>query len=48
MKWQTNISNGICHLAFDRPDIEMNKLVLTTLEGRHVPQTPQPVPWPSI
>jgi|Transcript_49798 WD40 repeat protein len=34
MKWQTNISNGICHLAFDRPDIEMNKLVLTTLEGR--------------
>lgn len=34
MRWQTNISNGICGLNFDRPDIEMNKLVLTTLEGR--------------
>eukprot|EP00667_Euglena_gracilis_P012229 EG_transcript_12545 len=34
MRWQTNISNGVCSVQFDRPDIEMNKLHVTTLEGR--------------
>ncbi|KAL9651222.1 hypothetical protein ABK040_006223 [Willaertia magna] len=32
--WETNIKNGICGLQFDRKDIEMNKLLVTTLEGR--------------
>jgi WD40 repeat protein len=34
MRWQTNVNNGVCSVRFDRPDIEMNKLLLTTLEGR--------------
>eukprot|EP01012_Entosiphon_sulcatum_P023303 TRINITY_DN28290_c0_g1_i1.p1 TRINITY_DN28290_c0_g1~~TRINITY_DN28290_c0_g1_i1.p1 ORF type:complete len:284 (+),score=67.43 TRINITY_DN28290_c0_g1_i1:75-926(+) len=34
LRWQTNTGNGICHLDFDRADIEMNKLVVSTLEGR--------------
>lgn len=29
-----NVSNGVCDLEFDRPDIEMNKLVVSSLEGR--------------
>lgn len=29
-----NCSNGVCDLDFDRPDIEMNKLILSSLEGR--------------
>jgi len=32
--WETNLKNGICNLQFDRRDIEMNKLLVTTLEGR--------------
>ncbi|KAG2382948.1 hypothetical protein C9374_004915 [Naegleria lovaniensis] len=32
--WETNLKNGICSLQFDRRDIEMNKLLATTLEGR--------------
>eukprot|EP00755_Sulcionema_specki_P004657 Sspe_Gene.30630::Locus_15138_Transcript_1_3_Confidence_0.600_Length_1326::g.30630::m.30630 len=34
MLFEFNISNGVCYLAFDRPDIEMNKLIVSTLEGR--------------
>uniref|UniRef100_A0A2P2IDD9 WD repeat-containing protein 92-like n=2 Tax=Hirondellea gigas TaxID=1518452 RepID=A0A2P2IDD9_9CRUS len=29
--WETNVRNGVCSLEFDRRDIEMNKLVATTL-----------------
>ena len=32
--WETQLPNGICSLAFDRKDIEMNKLLATCLEGR--------------
>lgn len=32
-RWETNVKNGVCGLEFDRRDIEMNKLVVTTLEG---------------
>ncbi|KAG9390342.1 WD domain, G-beta repeat [Carpediemonas membranifera] len=31
--WETNVSNGVVSLQFDRPDIPMNKLVAATLEG---------------
>lgn len=31
--WDCNIKNGICGIEFDRKDIQMNKLVVTTLEG---------------
>lgn len=34
LKWETNLKNGICSLEFDRKDIEMNKLVATTLESK--------------
>ena len=34
LQWDTNLSNGICCLEFDRPDIPMNKLVCTTLESK--------------
>lgn len=34
LRWETNIKNGICSLQFDRPDIKMNKLLATTLEGK--------------
>lgn len=33
VQWETNIRNGICRIEFDRRDIPMNKLVVTTLEG---------------
>lgn len=33
IRWETNIRNGICRVEFDRRDIPMNKLVVTTLEG---------------
>lgn len=32
-RWETNTRNGICSAEFDRQDIPMNKLVVTTLEG---------------
>ncbi|XP_055334847.1 dynein axonemal assembly factor 10-like isoform X2 [Paramacrobiotus metropolitanus] len=32
VRWETNHKNGVCHLEFDRKDINMNKLVATTLE----------------
>ena len=34
LKWDTNVGNGICGLEFDRQDINMNKLVVTTLESK--------------
>lgn len=33
VRWETNIKNGICHVEFDRRDIPMNKLIVSTLEG---------------
>lgn len=33
VQWTTNVNNGVCSLQFDRLDIEMNKLVATTLEN---------------
>jgi len=35
LRFETNVSNGVCGVEFDRNDIEMNKLVLTTLESRY-------------
>ncbi|XP_059607500.1 dynein axonemal assembly factor 10 [Phlebotomus argentipes] len=32
-RWETNLGNGVCGVEFDRNDIEMNKLAVTTLEG---------------
>jgi len=32
--WECNVNNGIVDLQFDRKDIEMNKLAVTTLESR--------------
>lgn len=32
--WEANLKNGICGLQFDRKDIQMNKLMATTLEGK--------------
>ncbi|CBY34720.1 unnamed protein product [Oikopleura dioica] len=34
IQWSTNIQNGVCSLSFDRMDIEMNKLVASTLENK--------------
>lgn len=34
VRWETEVSLGICSLQFDRSDIEMNKLIATSLEGR--------------
>lgn len=33
VQWETNIKNGICCVEFDRRDIPMNKVAVTTLEG---------------
>ncbi|XP_055691746.1 dynein axonemal assembly factor 10 [Lutzomyia longipalpis] len=33
VRWELNLPNGICGAEFDRNDIEMNKLAVTTLEG---------------
>ena len=32
--WEKNVKNGVCSLEFDRKDIQMNKLVVTTLESK--------------
>lgn len=32
--WETQVPNGVCSVAFDRRDIDMNKLLATCLEGR--------------
>jgi WD repeat-containing protein 92 len=34
MRFETNVSNGVTCIDFDRKDIEMNKLVVTTLESK--------------
>ena len=34
VRWETNCKNGIASLEFDRSDIEMNKIVVTTLESK--------------
>ena len=34
MRWETNCKNGVTSVQFDRPDIEMNKIVVTTLESK--------------
>ena len=34
LKWETNLKNGICSIEFDRKDIPMNKMVVTTLESK--------------
>jgi len=34
LRWDTNVGNGICGIEFDRPDINMNKMVVTTLESK--------------
>ena len=34
LHWETHVSNGVCSVAFDRPDINKNKLSATCLEGR--------------
>jgi len=33
VRWEATMKNGICGLEFDRRDIPMNKLAVTTLEG---------------
>lgn len=35
LRWDTNLKNGVCGLEFDRQDINMNKLVATTLESKY-------------
>nr|CAD7443316.1 unnamed protein product [Timema bartmani] len=34
LRWEINVKNGVCGLEFDRKNIEMNKLVATTLESK--------------
>jgi len=34
LRWDTNVANGVCGLEFDRADINMNKLTVTTLESK--------------
>ncbi|KND01686.1 uncharacterized protein SPPG_03481 [Spizellomyces punctatus DAOM BR117] len=31
--WETNVKNGVCSIDFDRKDIPMNKMVVSTLES---------------
>eukprot|EP01138_Halocafeteria_seosinensis_P000828 gb/GECG01000849.1/.p1 GENE.gb/GECG01000849.1/~~gb/GECG01000849.1/.p1 ORF type:complete len:363 (+),score=43.26 gb/GECG01000849.1/:1-1089(+) len=33
-RWETNVGNGVVCTEFDRKDIDMNKLVVTTLESK--------------
>uniref|UniRef100_A0A0A9XW18 Dynein axonemal assembly factor 10 n=1 Tax=Lygus hesperus TaxID=30085 RepID=A0A0A9XW18_LYGHE len=35
VRWETNLKNGICCIQFDRKEIEMNKMVVTTLESKY-------------
>ena len=32
--WETNVENGVTSVQFDRPDIQKNKVVVTTLESK--------------
>ena len=34
MRYETNVSNGVTCIEFDRKDIEMNKMAVTTLESK--------------
>lgn len=34
LRWETNCQNGVVNAQFDRKDIEMNKLLVTTLESK--------------
>lgn len=34
VRWQKNVGNGVCGLAFDRATIPMNKFAVTTLEAQ--------------
>ena len=34
LKWETNVKNGVCGVEFDRKDIPLNKLVVSTLESK--------------
>lgn len=34
MLHEFNVSNGVCDMEFDRADIQMNKLIVSSLEGR--------------
>jgi hypothetical protein len=34
MRYETNVSNGVTNIEFDRKDIEMNKMGITTLESK--------------
>ena len=34
LTWESNCKNGITGVQFDRPDIEMNKLLITSLESK--------------
>lgn len=34
LAWETNVKNGVCDVQFDRKEIEANKLVVCTLEGK--------------
>ncbi|KAJ3127034.1 hypothetical protein HK101_005639 [Irineochytrium annulatum] len=33
LHWEGNVKNGVCSIEFDRRDIPMNKLVVTSLEA---------------
>eukprot|EP00049_Salpingoeca_infusionum_P005244 m.90163 g.90163 ORF g.90163 m.90163 type:complete len:353 (-) comp12908_c0_seq2:192-1250(-) len=33
-RWETTLPNGVCSIEFDRPDIEMNKMLVTGLESK--------------
>ncbi|XP_037951972.1 WD repeat-containing protein 92-like [Teleopsis dalmanni] len=33
VRWETTLKNGVCGIEFDRRDIKMNKMGVTTLEG---------------
>jgi WD40 repeat protein len=32
--WETNVGAGVCHVSFDRKDIQMNKLCVSSLGGK--------------
>jgi hypothetical protein len=34
VRWEDNVKNGVCGVQFDRPDIPMNKFVVTCLESQ--------------
>ena len=34
VRWEGNVNNGACWVEFDRKNIEMNKLMVCTLESR--------------